>query len=376
MGPIQSDFRIYPNIICIEGLNVTMETKYWVVDPHAGHDHPHIIEAGAMIRAGKIVAFPTETVYGLGADATNTEAVENIFKAKGRPSDNPLIVHIYDRAQLADLGVSRNETAAKVMDRFWPGPLTLILPIVKPVVSAKVTAGLNTLAVRLPDHPLAQNIIRASGRPVAAPSANRSGRPSPTRGEHVREDLEGRIHGILDGGATGVGLESTVIEITGNRVHVLRPGGVTAAELRSVSPHIEVIGYTEEDEIPEAPKSPGTKYKHYAPQGELIVVTGSSSKRVIKEIQALARKAKDEGKKTGVLTYEEHAPMYASDLVIACGRLTDLSAAAKELYESLRKFDQEGIECIIAEGCSDEGIGHAVMNRLRKASGNRIVQIP
>lgn len=229
--------------------------------------------AAACLRQGKTVAFPTETVYGLGADARSTEAVDAVFAAKGRPSDNPLIVHIAHRDQLHELVTEVNETAEALMSAFWPGPLTLVLPVRPGAVSPRVTAGLDTVAVRMPDHPVALPLIAAAACPVAAPSANRSGRPSPTLAAHVREDLDGRIGGIVDGGPTGVGVESTVVQASDDgTVTILRPGGITAEQLFAVAarvatdPALLAEGSAGDSTSP-APRSPGMKYTHYAPAG-------------------------------------------------------------------------------------------------------------
>lgn len=351
-------------------------TRSWRVEPDAFSAHPFLTEAGAIIAQGGIVAFPTETVYGLGADAGNTKAVEAIFAAKGRPSDNPLIVHIADLEQLDDLVDEVDPTSRRLMDAFWPGPLTLVLPARPGAVSPRVTAGLDTVAVRMPDHPVALSLLRAAGCPIAAPSANRSGRPSPTMAEHVHGDLDGRIDGVVDGGPTGVGLESTVVvvERNGGRIRVLRPGGVTVADMRRVVPDAEVTAETGAEET-EVPRSPGMKYAHYAPQGRLTIVQGEKERTVPWVRESLAE-AKRSGEKTGVLTVLEHAELYEADLIMGCGRANDMNAVAKELYAALRRFDQAGITYIIAEGYeSADGIGLAVMNRLNKAAGHRIVRV-
>lgn len=351
-------------------------TKIWKVQPDASSAHPFLTEAGAMIAEGGTVAFPTETVYGLGADARSTKAVEAIFTAKGRPSDNPLIVHIAHIGQLDDLVEEVDPTSRRLMDAFWPGPLTLVLPVRSGAVSPRVTAGLATVAVRMPDHPIALSLIRAAGCPVAAPSANRSGRPSPTVAAHVYGDLDGRIGGIVDGGPTGVGLESTVVvvETEGDRIRVLRPGGVTVADLQHAVPGAEVIVELTAEEA-EAPRSPGMKYAHYAPQGRLTIVQGDKERAAAWVRDSLAE-AKRMGERTGVLTVAEHTGLYEADLVIGCGSAGDMNAVAQELYAALRRFDQARITYILAEGYeSSEGIGLAVMNRLNKAAGHRAVRV-
>lgn len=348
-------------------------TKEWTVS--GTHPGPEAIEAAAaLLRDGALVAFPTETVYGLGADATRTEAVARIFSAKGRPSDNPLIVHIADRSQLDDIVLPYGELATRLMEAFWPGPLTIVLPVREGAVSPLVTAGLTTVGVRVPDHPAALALLAAAGCPVAAPSANRSGRPSPTQAHHVREDLGGRIEGLLDAGPTGVGLESTVIQLLGDHhIHILRPGGVTADALKAAAPEATLSAATEE--APAAPRSPGMKYTHYAPHGLLTLVQGGSREEVAAWINEALRVAKQRGETTGVLTPEEDAPRFAADLVVPCGSLRHPETFAANLYAALRAFDEAGISYILAPTFPTQGIGEAVMNRLTKAAGNRIIQI-
>ncbi|MDB5054171.1 MAG: translation factor [Bacilli bacterium] len=350
-------------------------TKYWVVALSDDASNTYIQTAAQLIRAGKRVAFPTETVYGLGADARNTAAVEGIFQAKGRPSDNPLIVHIADVNQLHDLVMEVDEVSRKLMDAFWPGPLTLVLPVKADAISSRVTAGLSTVAVRMPDHPTALSLIAAAGCPLAAPSANRSGRPSPTRAEHVRDDLDGRIEAILDAGPTGVGLESTVVEVVAGTIHILRPGGVTAEQLRAYSKDGVIVEAVLQEEAitTSTPRSPGMKYTHYAPKGHLALVVGSSSVQVAQRIQQLVDDAKSQGETTGILTFEEHADFYHADLVAACGSLAKPETIAQALFASLRSFDEAGISFIVAEAIDEAGIGSAVMNRLTKAAKQRIL---
>lgn len=367
-------------------------TKVWIMNPQTIEAADSgLQEAARWLREGKRVAFPTETVYGLGADARSAEAVAGIFAAKGRPSDNPLIVHIADRSQLGDLTDADrlDETSRRLMDAFWPGPLTLVLPAKPGAVAANVTAGLPTVAVRMPDHPVALRLIEAAGCPVAAPSANRSGRPSPTRASHVLADLDGLIDGIVDGGPTGVGVESTVVEVVDGVVHVLRPGGVSAEELRRVAGRVEArgelsaalarsgegrpsSGQLAEEEA--APKSPGMKYAHYAPRGRLTVVSGDSPDRISAWIREQLRKASAEGERTGVLTFEEHCEQYGSeaDVVVTAGSLKSPETVARNLYGALRSFDEQNVTVIYAEALEEEGIGLAVMNRLLKAAGHRI----
>ncbi|WP_410770599.1 L-threonylcarbamoyladenylate synthase [Fontibacillus sp. BL9] len=341
-----------------------------------------LVEAGVLLAAGGTVAFPTETVYGLGADARNTAAVEAIFAAKGRPSDNPLIVHIADVSALEGLVTEVNETARRLMEAFWPGPLTLVLPVAPGAVSPRVTAGLDTVAVRMPAHDIALRLIAAAGCPVAAPSANRSGRPSPTLASHVGDDLAGRIDGIVDGGPTGVGVESTVVEAGADGiVTVLRPGGITAEALARYAAGVRLDAAlqsagdgSEANDMP-APRSPGMKYTHYAPRGALRVVAGPAPEAVAAAIQAELDAAKARGEITGVLAFDEHLPFYRADCVLSLGSLTALETAAHRLYAALRRFDDSGVTFILAESCPQEGLGAAVMNRLLKAAGQQVINV-
>lgn len=339
-----------------------------------------IREAAVLLQAGETVAFPTETVYGLGADARSTKAVEAVFAAKGRPSDNPLIVHISDADQLEGMVAKINDTARTLMNMFWPGPLTLVLPVVPQALSSRVTAGLDTVGVRMPDHPIALRLIAEAGCPLAAPSANRSGRPSPTLAQHVREDLEGRIGGILDGGPTGVGLESTVVQAADDgTVTILRPGGVTAEQLAAVARAVvldpALAATPGEDTDSPAPRSPGMKYTHYAPRGRLSVVQGPSSVEVTGWIRAALAEASASGERTAVLAFDEHAAGYAGERVYTLGKLDALHEAAQRLYGVLRRCDEDGVTYILAESCPPKGLGDAVMNRLLKAAGHRIVRL-
>lgn len=333
-------------------------------------------EAGAVLAAGGSVAFPTETVYGLGADARNTAAVEQIFAAKGRPSDNPLIVHISNTSQLDELVLGVNDTERRLMQAFWPGPLTLVLPVKPGAVSPRVTAGLDTVAVRMPDHRVALALISAAGCPVAAPSANRSGRPSPTLAGHVFEDLAGAIDGILDGGPAGVGVESTVVQAgQDGTVTVLRPGGVTEEQLAALAASVQrdpALARAGSADSP-APRSPGMKYTHYAPKGALCIVQGRTADAVSAKIQAELDAAGARGETTGVLSFDEHIGRYRADVAVSLGSLAAPEEAAHRLYAGLRQFDVEGATFILAESCPDKGLGAAVMNRLLKAAGHHII---
>ncbi|WP_374055235.1 L-threonylcarbamoyladenylate synthase [Rossellomorea sp. FM04394] len=343
--------------------------KHWIVerDVDNSESYPHIVDAAKILQQNEVVAFPTETVYGLGANAKSDTAVGKIYKAKGRPSDNPLIVHISNKDQLEELVEDVSGDAANLIDAFWPGPLTIIFNNKENVFSQKVTAGLPTVGIRMPDHPVALAIIEASGLPIAAPSANRSGKPSPTTAQHVIDDLEDRIAGVVDGGETGVGVESTVVDCTGPRPIILRPGGITKEQLE------EVVGLVEVDpslkEGKGAPKSPGMKYTHYAPDAPVYLVDGTRE-----DLQKLVDNKKAEGLKVGVLTTEEFMDDFEADVILSVGRREDLTTVARSLYDTLRAFNKSDVDIIFAEMFPEEGVGLAIMNRLQKAAGYRVVK--
>ncbi|WP_144466376.1 L-threonylcarbamoyladenylate synthase [Bacillus nitratireducens] len=344
-----------------------MHTNMWVVDNVVERKkyYPQLKEAARLLRENEAVAFPTETVYGLGANAMDDEAIAKIFAAKGRPSDNPLIVHIGTKSQLDGIVREIPPVAEKLMEHFWPGPLTIILPR-KEGISERVTAGLNTVGVRMPDHPVALALIEEANVPVAAPSANRSGRPSPTLASHVYEDLNGKIAGIVDGGATGVGVESTVIDCTSEVPTILRPGGITKEQLEAVIGNVSLDPALKDEK--EKPKSPGMKYTHYAPKAPLSIVEGSRE-----FIQRIVDEKKKEGFKVGVLTTEENQHVYSADVVLSCGMRNDLASVATKLYDVLRTFDASEVDVIFSESFPNEGIGNAIMNRLTKAAGHHII---
>ncbi|MFO7342102.1 MAG: threonylcarbamoyl-AMP synthase [Caldibacillus debilis] len=347
-----------------------METKRWKVDKSVENlaGHPAIREAARLLQQNELVAFPTETVYGLGANACDDGAVGKIYAAKGRPSDNPLIIHISSLSELEKYVEKVPANAEKLMKTFWPGPLTVVFQKRKGVLSEAATAGLPTVAVRMPDHPVALALIRASGLPIAAPSANRSGKPSPTKAEHVLMDLEGKIAGIVDGGETGVGVESTVIDCTLDLPAILRPGGISKEKIEEViGPVRSGSNFSPEGE--KAPRSPGMKYTHYAPRAPLYLVEGSKE-----YIQGLIKKERSLGKRVGVLTTEERSGFYEADAAALCGRRADLATVARRLYDCLRYFDEEGVDVIFAETFEEEGIGAAVMNRLFKAAGGKVIR--
>ena len=323
------------------------------------------LEAAALLRAKEVVAFPTETVYGLGADATSNEAVAKIFAAKGRPSDNPLIVHIGDITQLDQVVREVPKKAKHLMEHFWPGPLTIILPK-KEGLSDSVTAGLDTVGVRIPDHIIALELLKEVNLPIAAPSANASGKPSPTTAKHVADDLNGKIAGIVDGGATGVGVESTVIDCTTEIPTILRPGGISKEEIEAVIGDVNIDAALKNLKI--APKSPGMKYTHYAPNAPMTLIKGSH-----RFFQQCINEAREQGKTVGVLSTEESKDDYQADVILTCGHKNDILSVAKNLYETLRAFNAYKLDIIYSESFDEEGIGQAVMNRLVKASGHRII---
>lgn len=347
----------------------SFQTERWTVDKteQSLTTHPHVVQASLWIKKNEVVALPTETVYGLAGNARSDEAIARIFEAKGRPSDNPLIVHISDRKQLKGLVSSISPNAEKLMDAFWPGPLTIVLPKGEEV-SGKVTAGLSTVAVRMPDHVVALAVIEASGVPLAAPSANLSGKPSPTTADHVYEDLKGRIPGIVDGGSTGVGVESTVVECTEDSVIILRPGGITLEELEKVAGvgNVTVDPGIENEKL--APKSPGMKYTHYAPDAPFVLVDGSPE-----FLQQLVDKERGAGRRIGILTTEERMDFYKADSVIPAGKRSNPETVAQHLYEALRAFNEAGVDKIFGEVFPKTGVGAAIMNRLEKSAGGRII---
>lgn len=348
---------------------MNQQTKYWSVDNIVDglEDYPQVQEAARLLQCNELIAFPTETVYGLGGNGLEDKTVEKIYTAKGRPSDNPLILHIANRAQLGELVSEVPPLGEVLMEAFWPGPLTLVFPK-KPGVAMRASAGLDTVAIRMPDHPLALALIRAARLPIAAPSANVSGRPSPTTAQHVLEDLDGRIAGILDGGPTGIGVESTVVDITGDVPMILRPGGITAEQIAEIIGEVAIDPGILNEET--APKSPGMKYRHYAPQGQMWLVRGDTIAEMTKGIRNAARKAAEEGKKVGILATEETFREYDEEYtVVTCGERRDLISVARRLYDVLRQFDQASVDVIFAETFPEGGVGTAIMNRLTKAAG-------
>ena len=330
-------------------------------------------QAGNIIKAGGLVAFPTETVYGLGGDALSSEASGKIYAAKGRPSDNPLIVHICRIEDLQPIVKEIPEAAQKLADAFWPGPLTMIFNKTK-LVPYETTGGLDTVAVRMPSHPVALAFIEAAGGYVAAPSANLSGRPSPTLAKYVAEDMTGRIDMILDGGDVELGLESTIVDMTAKEPIILRPGYITREMLENLLPSVNEDSTIMSDESGQAPKAPGMKYRHYAPRAELTIINGETS-RVIEYINGELCRLKKEGHKTGVIAADDTIDKYHADIRKTIGKRNDEIGIARELYRVLREFDDEKATVIFSEAFDTAGVGQAVMNRLLKAAGHKILQI-
>lgn len=336
-----------------------METKRMYIKNNDIEKTQVIGEAAALLKQGETVAFPTETVYGLGADATSEEAVAKIFKAKGRPQDNPLIAHVATIEQLKDLVDKLPEYVEDLIKAYSPGPLTYVLPS-NGTCASNVTAGLSTIAVRIPDHSIALDILKTCNFPIAAPSANISGKPSPTTANHVYEDLNGKIAAIVDGGATGVGLESTVIECRAKDVVILRPGGITKEQIEKFIP-VHDAKFKNADQ----PASPGMKYKHYSPEMPLWLVEGNAV-----DIQKVINEEQIKGKKVALLASETIYQQVNANQRINLGE--NLEEVANRLYDALRKFKQTEVDLIIAEVFPENGIGQAIMNRLRKAMTNYI----
>lgn len=331
--------------------------------------------AADFIKKGGLVAFPTETVYGLGADALNKNAVLALFEAKKRPLDNPPIIHVDNIRDVYRLTRKVPYKAERLMSEFWPGPLTLIFKRSE-IVPDVTVAGLSTIAIRMPNHNVALALIRESECPIAAPSANLAGKPSPTTAKHVLDDLEGSIDAILDAGPTCIGVESTVLDMTVDPPQILRPGGTPYEVLKKILGEVRLhpIAVAEKQLSIDQARSPGLRHRHYAPKAEMFVVEGELS-AVAAKIKELAETFMREGKKVGVLATDESVAFYRADVVKSLGSRNDFVTIARNLFGLLREFDSEGVDVIIAEGVPLEGLGLAVMNRLRKASGYKIVRV-
>lgn len=350
-----------------------MKTLVLKVDPQ-NPQMKKIHKAADFIRKGGLVAFPTETVYGLGADALNSKAVLKIFSAKKRPLDNPPIVHVCDVKSVHRLVEETPPVAEKLMREFWPGPLTLIFKR-SSIVPEVTVAGLDTIAIRMPKHDVALALIRESGRPISAPSANLAGKPSPTSAKHVLDDLDGRIDAVLDAGPTEIGVESTVLDLTVAPPQVLRPGGTSYEVLKKALSNVELNPVvTAEKALPvEKARSPGVKHKHYAPDADVVVVEGELS-AVIEKIKELSARYEQRGSAVGVLCTDETRRHYKAGVVKSLGSRKDLASIAHDLFKLLREFDAENVDVVIVEGLPIEGLGLAVVNRLRKAAGYKIVK--
>ncbi len=331
--------------------------------------------AAQCLREGKLVAFPTETVYGLGGNAFDATASARIYAAKGRPSDNPLIVHIAETEALTELAAEVPDAAYRLAEAFWPGPLTMILKK-SDKVPKTTTGGLETVAVRMPSDSIAAALIRSSGIYVAAPSANASGRPSTTKAEHVIEDLDGKIDVIIDGGASAIGLESTIVDLTGEVPMILRPGYINAEQLAEVLGEVRfdeaVLKRSASENI--VAKAPGMKYRHYAPKAPLYIVEGKSDE-VVRYINTEAVKNATEGRITGILATEETKKCYTGGMVFCAGERANAESIAAGLFDTLRSFDETGVSVIYSESFADNPLGTAIMNRLLKAAGYHIIQL-
>lgn len=349
-----------------------MNTQIYKIDSKAV-DHRKMEEAAQLIRSGELVAFPTETVYGLGADALNPQASKKIYAAKGRPSDNPLIVHIAKFEDLEDIAKKVPQEAKKLADAFWPGPLTMIVDK-NEKVPYETTGGMDTVAIRMPDHPVALELIRQSGCLIAAPSANTSGRPSPTLAEHVAEDLGGRIPMILDGGEVGIGIESTIIDLTEKIPMILRPGYITKEMLEAVIGTVQTDPGIIAADSTKKPKAPGMKYRHYAPKANLMLIDGAKC-AVVDKINELTDAMHSEGKKVGIIGTDETVASYRGDMVLSIGAREDEDAIARHLYKLLREFDEADVDVIYSESFATPRIGQAIMNRLLKAAGHQVLTV-
>jgi len=348
-----------------------METKIWKIRGE-GTDLAKLSEAAELLKAGEVIAFPTETVYGLGANALDEKAVEKIFLAKGRPGDNPLIVHICSVDNVRQLASDIPEKAIKIMEVFWPGPLTLVLPKAE-IIPDIVTAGLDTVGIRFPSHPVAIKLIELAKCPIAAPSANLSGKPSPTTAEHVWQDLNGKIAGIVDGGKANVGVESTVLDVTGSVPVILRPGGITREQLESVIGEVKLDAVLHD--LDAVPRAPGMKYTHYSPEADVYILKGSTREKVDKIMNILES---SKGKGIGIMASQELIGALPKDLpenvlTKVLGSEHDLETITANLFDTLRWFDQKKVEVIYGESFPDNNIGAALMNRLIKAAGGKTI---
>lgn len=351
-----------------------MDTRIIKIDRNQP-DKELLKEAGRLLADGGLVAFPTETVYGLGGDGLQETAAARIYAAKGRPSDNPLILHIAQVQDIEKLAVEIPELAYRLAERFWPGPMTMILKK-SAVVPYATTGGLDTVAIRMPSDEIAREIIRTSGTFIAAPSANLSGRPSPTRAEHVIEDLYGRVEMIVDGGDSDIGLESSIIDLSGDVPMILRPGYITKEDFEQIVAEVEydsaVLATKPQESV--VAKAPGMKYRHYAPKGQITIVEGEPS-AVIQKINELVAEQEANGVRVAVLCAEETKEQYLCRHIFSLGSLKEEKAISAHLFGALRSFDTEQIELIYSESFEKTRLAGAIMNRLRKAAGYQTLQV-
>lgn len=348
----------------------SVKTEYVTMTEDA-IDEAAIARAGRILKDGGLVAFPTETVYGLGGDALNPESSKKIYAAKGRPSDNPLIVHVCRWEDVAPIVEEIPKEAEKLAAAFWPGPMTMIFNK-SSLVPYETTGGLDTVAVRFPSNKIAAAMIRAGGGYIAAPSANKSGRPSPTEALYCKEDLDGKVEMIIDGGQVGIGLESTIIDLTEEKPTILRPGYITKEMLEKVLGEVDVDRTIIAPNSGIRPKAPGMKYRHYAPQGDLAIVEGSPE-HVVSYINEACGKAKAEGKVTGIICTDETRDRYQADYVYSAGTRSDEETVARQLFKILREFDDDGAQVLFSESFAGGGICMAIMNRLMKAAGQKVI---
>ena len=350
-----------------------MNTKIIYLDED-NIDEAEIEFAGKILKSGGLVAFPTETVYGLGADATNVEAVKKIFEAKGRPQDNPLIVHIADFKNIKEYVTEVPYIAQKIMEAFWPGPLTVILKKSSKIPSI-TSAGLESVGIRMPSNVIARELIKAAGLPIAAPSANISGRPSPTEVQRCIEDLMGKVDCIVGGGSCDVGVESTIIDCTVDPPCILRPGAITIEMLKKLDDRIYIDkAIMKKPELNFKPKAPGMKYRHYAPKAPLKIVQGDLQKTIAK-INEMVQNYMDDKKLVGIMATDESICQYLQGQVVSLGSRKDLKTIAQNLFETLRSFDDLKVDIILSEAFDETGIGIAVMNRLKKSAGFDIIKV-
>ena len=354
-----------------------LHTQMWKIEnpkDFTPHDREVLEKAAAIIRAGGLVAFPTETVYGLGANALDEAAAKKIYAAKGRPSDNPLIAHVSCLEEIAPLVSNMPENGKKLAKAYWPGPMTMVFPK-SAIVPYGTTGGLDTVAIRMPSDPIAAELIRLSGVPIAAPSANTSGRPSPTRADHVLQDMDGKIDAIIDGGPVGIGLESTIVDVTEEMPMVLRPGAITVEMLRETVGKVgidpAILGPVSADV---RPKAPGMKYRHYAPKADLAIVEGPDE-RVIAEIEKRALEAEKNGDTVGIIATDETKDRYSHGIIKSIGSREQEETIAHHLYEVLRDFDSCNVSAIYSEAFFTPKMGQAIMNRLLKAAGHKIINV-